>query len=355
MQNEAVGAEPNTGLDGVLDGVLDVGRVAGPGGVEPAATGLGLAHELGRALTVSWRGRELFRYVYRPWEPRIESPRPYLHPLRTLGGDLVSLYRPHDHTWHKGISWSLSNVGAENFWGGRTYLRGAGYTQLDNNGTQRHVGFARLEATPAEVDVVEHLEWVTQAGGVLLTEERTLRVRAHPDLGAWQLTFATRMHNPADRTAADRAADDHTAGNATAGDATLAFGSPTTKGREAAGYSGLLWRGPRSFSGGPVVTPQGVGGNELMGWRGPWLGFVGKHDGAGTASTLVLVDHAANFCHPTRWFVRSDVFAAVCPAPFYDTEYGLAAGETLALGYDVLIADGPRDVEGCGLLVSRAG
>ena len=29
------------------------------------------------------------------------------------------------------------------------------------------------------------------------------------------------------------------------------FGSPTTAGREQAGYTGLHWRGPRDFSGGP--------------------------------------------------------------------------------------------------------
>src|SRR5688572_5223399 len=96
--------------------------------VEPAPDGLGLVHEQGRSLRVTWRGADLFRYVYQPWDPQVEAPRPYLHPVYTLGGREVSLYRPHDHLWHKGIAWSLSNVevvgsGTENFWGGRTYLR----------------------------------------------------------------------------------------------------------------------------------------------------------------------------------------------------------------------------------------
>ena len=64
------------------------------------------------------RDGELFTYVYAATDPQLESPRPYIHPLRTLDGDLVSIYRPHDHVWHKGITWSLPHFGHENFWGG---------------------------------------------------------------------------------------------------------------------------------------------------------------------------------------------------------------------------------------------
>jgi Methane oxygenase PmoA len=318
-----------------VDNGLDMGRVAGPGGREPAREGLSLVHEQGRSLTVRWGDGELFRYVYHPWEPQLEAPKPYFHPLRTLGGDLVSLYRPHDHVWHKGISWSLCNVGEENFWGGPTYLEGVGYEQLDNDGTQKHLRFARLDSAPERVDVAEDLEWITQSGERMFTERRRFSVLAHPGLGAWQLAYSSEMTNTSGRT--------------------VTFGSPTTRGREAAGYSGLFWRGPRSFSGGIVVTPDGTGGDEQMGRRGPWLGFVGRHDGAGVGSTLVFRDHESNYCHPTQWFVRSGMYAVVCPAPFYDTEHDVAAGGTLALRYDVMVADEVRDVGGCGRLADEAG
>src|SRR6188472_3381039 len=83
----------------------------------------------------------LAEYVFRPDHPTFESPRPYLSPIRTPGGELVSLYRPHDHVWHKGIAWSLPVVGDENFWGGPTFVRGQGYLQLANNGSQVHRSF----------------------------------------------------------------------------------------------------------------------------------------------------------------------------------------------------------------------
>src|SRR5690606_212952 len=98
------------------------------------------------ALEVSYGKQQLLRYVYRPTEAQLESPRPFFHPLRTLVGDCVSLYRPHDHVWHKGIAWSLPNVGPENFWGGPTYVRDKGYVQLPNNGATRHREFVDLRA-----------------------------------------------------------------------------------------------------------------------------------------------------------------------------------------------------------------
>jgi hypothetical protein len=117
------------------------------------------------------------------------------------------------------------------------------------------------------------------------------------------------------------------------------FGSPTTEGRENAGYGGLFWRGPRSFTGGRVLVPGGEGGDELMGVRAPWLGFRGQHDEHGRFSTLLFVASAS-----VRWFVRSTPFAAVCPAPFFSSEVPVAPGETLSYRYTVVIVDGSPDL-----------
>ena len=49
----------------------------------------------------------------------------------------------------------------------------------------------------------------------------------------------------------------------------IPLGSPTTRGRENAGYGGLFWRGPRSFTGGSILAPGVAGGDELRGIRSP--------------------------------------------------------------------------------------
>ncbi len=287
------------------------------------------------SIAAAWDGTELVRYVWQPTEPGLESPRPYLHPIRTLAGDEVSLYRPHDHVWHKGLAWSLSDVGGMNFWGGPTYRRDRGYVQLANNGRMRHDRFTELAAQDGALRIGEDLTWTTEKGGAWIAEQRSIMVTVHQDLAAWRLSFGTQMRNVSGSV--------------------IRIGSPTTQGRENAGYSGLFWRGPRSFSGGTVITENGPAGEELMGSRAPWLGYAGRHDGTGRVSTLVFADNPANFCFPCEWFVRTSMYACVCPAPFFSTEYDLADGESLTLGFDVIVADGERDASGCAELVAQVG
>lgn len=275
-------------------------------------------------------GRLLAEYVFRPDHPTFESPRPYFSPIRTLAGEVVSLYRPHDHVWHKGITWSLPVVGDENFWGGPTFVRGEGYVQLPNNGEQRHLGFDDddddddhdRDADGRGTRVVESLDWITESGEHLFTERRTLTADVVAD-DAWVLGFETRMRNVSGRP--------------------VSIGSPTTRGRDNAGYGGLFWRGPRAFTGGTILAPDVSGGDELRGTRHPWMGFTGVHDGSGARSTLVMVDDAANVQHPPQWFARTEDFACLCPAPFFSEEHEVAPGDELVIRVAVVVADGGAD------------
>lgn len=276
---------------------------------------------------------ELLTYVYRPTDVQLESPRPYFHPVRTVGGDLVSLFRPHDHVWHKGIAWSLPNVGPHNFWGGPTFVRGEGYVQLDNDGSMVHEDFTRLPepdgAAGDSVGVTEDLTWVTQDGEHVVEEERSFEVTLADDGASWVLTFTSAMTNVSD------------------GD--LPIGSPTTNGRENAGYGGLFWRGPRSFTGGTILAPGFAGGEEIRGSRAPWMGFTGVHDETARASSLVMIDDPRNPRGPSspgqdpEWFARNEWFACVCAAPAFSEEIPFAPGETLTFSYAVVVADGAAD------------
>lgn len=302
-----------------------------PTPIEPARVGLTLVHEHGRSLLIRFGTQEILRYVYAPWDPTFESPRPYFHPIRTLGGRVVSEYRPHDHVWHKGLAWSLPNVGTENFWGGPTYNRGRGYEQLENNGSMIHAGFELISASADRISVIENLEWVTQAGDLWVREQRSFSVELlASDQEAWSLTYSTRFTNESGQV--------------------IALGSPTTNGRENAGYGGLFWRGPRSFTGGQVHAPGITGGDELNGIRAPWLAFSGKYDGDGGASTLVFVDSPRN-SYPdgeenTEWFVRTGIYAVISASPFYSRETAFEPGQTLEYEYVLMIADSDRGLSG---------
>ena len=291
-------------------------------------SGLTVRHDLDWSVQVAHHGQDLVTYVYAPDDVQLESPRPYFHPVSTLGGGLVTLLRPHDHVWHKGIAWSLPNVGPHNFWGGPNYVHCQGYVQLDNDGSMDHDCFTAIDVTPDRVQVTHELTWHAQpaaaeaVGAEIVHEVRGFGVTV-PAKDAWVLTFSSAITNASGEP--------------------LDIGSPTTKGRENAGYGGLFWRGPRSFTGGTILAPGYAGGEGIRGTRAEWMGFSGRHDQTGRDSSLVLVDDTANPHHPPQWFIRNEWFAGVNPAPFFSEEVPFGVGETLTFRYAVVIADGAAD------------
>ena len=270
-------------------------------------------------LVVSVGDVELFEYAHRPSTPAFEGPKPYLHPVRTLAGDVVTAFRPHDHRWHKGVQMTATDVSGQNFWGGVTYVRDEGYVVLPNVGTMRHEDFTIAEVD-GEVRVDERLSWHTEAGEHWVDEVRELTVRDVEE-ESWTLEFATTLTNLRDTP--------------------LVFGSPTTNGRELAGYTGFFWRGPRSFTEGEVIAADGGTGQEMMGRAAPWLAFVGHHDEVGPLVDDAVPGPPGQQGHAlvrTQHAVRGGQPLVRLPRPG-----GAAPGEVLRLRYRLVVADGAWD------------
>jgi Methane oxygenase PmoA len=289
---------------------------------------LKLIHTAEDHVEVHCDGNLLFRYVYRPRTLAIESSRPYLHPVLTRGGNVVTGFRPHDHAWHHGISMTSAHLGhagdpAENFWGGQTYVHGQGYIQLDNNGRIEHRDWLGLNCDGANAILDESLQWVTHDSLPWLGERRT--INAEVGEGYWQLGFYTRLTNLTSQP--------------------LLFGSPTTAGRSQAGYGGLFWRGPDDFIGGQILADGGLEGPGVMGRSAAWLAYIGAHGDSGQRSTLLFVDDPANPRYPNQWFVRNGDYAGASFAFMFDEEYALQSQAELALRYRIVIADGAWERE----------
>ncbi|RII20553.1 hypothetical protein DSC45_04940 [Streptomyces sp. YIM 130001] len=294
---------------------------------------LSLTHAHGDRITVAHEatGAELFAYVYRP-EAAWEAPKPYLHPLRTLSGAEVTDYRPNDHRWHKGLQLTASHLSGQNLWGGNTYVHGDGYLELPERvGSMAHVTFDEVSAEGDRAVIAERLTWHPHNGDLWADEQRAVEVcDVDTEAGSWTLGWSSSITNRRSEP--------------------LRFGSPTTHGRPAAGYTGLFWRGPRAFRGGRVLTADGEGG-DLMGSQSPWLAYTAEHDGRDGHATVVFEhapdnDHAGERgTHPAHWFVRNDPFAAVAPSWAFHDELVLEPDETLTRSYRVHIADGQWDRE----------
>ncbi|WP_405096108.1 PmoA family protein [Micromonospora sp. NBC_01412] len=271
-------------------------------------------------------GVEVARYVLAPDLDARHGPRPYLHPVRTLAGTVVTDALPEDHVWHLGASLAAQDVAGTNLWGGRTYVRDTGYTWRDDHGRIVHTGW--IERAD---DVLEHrLQWRDPAGGVLLTEHRRLAAVPVPDApGAWRLDLRYALTAPADRD--------------------VPLGSPATNGRPGgAGYGGFFWRAvaaepPRTF------TAWADGEESVNGSGAPWVALAGTGPGGG-AYTLVFTGLGPG----DRWFVRTAMYPGVCVAFAFESPAVVPAGTSRPGRHTVTVADGILDRAATAALAAAA-
>jgi hypothetical protein len=258
------------------------------------------------------------RYVARPTTDAFESPRPYVHPLRTAGGVELSDFRPADHLWHHGLALGVPSVGSSNLWGGRSWDScTADYLDKGDNGTMRtdHVG---IEAGNGRI--VSRVTWLGANDVALADEQRTIRLAEAAEgcdgCDGWTLDWSSRI----------RALTE------------LRLGSPASYGRAGAGYGGVFLRAAPAFRGARARTdrrPQGPA-DELLGTTARWLAMT-RADGAATVVLGTPQD--------TTWFVRSEEYPGFGPAPFFGDEVALAPGERLELSVRLWAVDGEPSVD----------
>ncbi|WP_166355632.1 PmoA family protein [Phytoactinopolyspora limicola] len=298
------------------------------GGHVAITTGTGTGPEAASCVAGEVAGEvELARYVYEPHPVPFEAPKPYVHPLRTLAGDVVTAYRPHDHVWHKGLQLTATDVSDVNIWGGHTYVAGEGYVALDNIGAMRPDEPAHVATSGADVTIHQDLTWLDAAAHPLVHEQRTLRAHTVDNAaGYWVLDITTAVTNVRGQP--------------------LRFGSPHTRGLAGSGYTGLWWRGPRSFTGGALLTASGlVDEDTLRGQSAPWVGYVGRHDEVDRSSTLVFCHAPENDIDSAHWFVRTGQFAGVNPSWAFHRSFDLPPEDSFRRRYRVVIGTGAWSAE----------
>jgi hypothetical protein len=236
----------------------------------------------------------------------VEQPRPHLHPVRTLGGTVVTDAAPPDHPWHLGVSVAVQDVGGWNFWGGRTYVRDQGYVSRPDHGRIEHVAFTALDAA----GFTDHLRWVAPGEVLQLDEQRSVRAeRAGP---GWTLAVSTTLTNATGQP--------------------LPLGSPATNGRIGAGYGGLFWRLPPARE--PSVrTASGTGESRVHGVVAPQLTWADP--AAGFSLTFTSDDG-------DPWFVRVADYPGVGLQLAAEEPVVLQPGGAVTRSLRVLVADQPQ-------------
>ena len=266
-------------------------------------------------------GRPVGRYVVRPELPARLSPRPYLHPVTTLAGTAVTELSPADHAHHLGVGVAVPDVEGHNFWGGRTFLRDQGPTELDNHGAQRHLGFQLRDPD----GFVEELRWLA-AGAELLRERRTVAATELTS-AAWALDFTFSLTNT------------------TSG--LLSIGSPATNGRPGAAYGGFFWRARKEDAAPQVFTADADGEEAAHGRPADWLAL------AGSTWTLVFAG-ATDATRRDPWFVRAAEYPGVGSSLAHTERLPVPPGETVVRRIVTVVADGRLGRDEAAALVRKA-
>lgn len=235
------------------------------------------------------------------------SPRPYLHPVRSLAGVTVTDHLPADHPWHLGAGIALQDVNGTNFWGGKTYTLASGrYEDLPDHGRIIEVS---TRSTPGALD--QELSWQAQDGGELLRERRSTRAR-DVDHRAWRLDLTTELTAVVDAS----------------------LGGPGSNGAVGSGYGGFFWRLP-FCTGSEVFTAESRGESEVHGSVSPWLAWTADYP-EGPASLVFAAPAEAQ----DPWFVRMSDYPGVGSSLAWEQPVKLAADDSIVRSFTVWIVDG---------------
>jgi hypothetical protein len=263
-------------------------------------------------------GGRLLRYVFSPETSLDESPRPYAHPVCSLAGEVLTNFRPNDHRWHHGLSFTITCLSGHNFWGGGSYRKSDGYQWRRDHGTQRHVAWVEQSANR----LVHTVAWCTGDVGELLLQERRALTFALLSPEAWSLRWEATLENISGRT--------------------LELGHyHSNQGLTGSHYGGLQFRGARDLldeHGDPAIGVFADGGltgeAAIHGAAAAWMEWRGQKD---FTQRRVRV-RFENGTGPLHWFVRRGNPLATLPFQ-YERDLPLAPGGTLAIDHTLTFFD----------------
>ncbi|HLH73785.1 MAG TPA: PmoA family protein [Chloroflexota bacterium] len=272
--------------------------------MSPETRRLRLVDDLGSQLDVRLGDTLLLCYQYGH-----DRQIPFIHPLHTRSGRLISLDQPYDHLWHHGLFFSWPNVNGFNFWETSKKYEG-------RRGRIFHERFLDQGVGSEEVSFRSANRWVTETGVHLLDDTRCFRIHGCTDQ-IWRLDFQIEL-----------------VGN----EQPLTFGCVPP-------YHGLSFRPQRSLDRGTLLNSDG--GTAQVGTRGVaarWCVLAGQLDDPPAPVGLAMLDHPSNFRHPSSFFTMlmpDKPFSFLAVSPCFHEPYAVPAGTPLRLRYRVLIFDGP--------------
>ena len=221
-----------------------------------------------------------------------ETGKPYLHPLRSASGTIVTRHYPmenvpgetHDHPHQRGLWFSHGNVNGFDFWANEPSQHGGKNTRIALKSLGRTASGSKSGTIEATFD------WLDPQGGTLLTEAR--RMTFYSDPANRTIDFDITLTPVKKVTFGDTKEGTFAIRLAAALEESTKYSLPAPK---------------RT---GRMVDSEGRRGEEqVWGHRASWVDYFGEIDGEKVG--IAILDHPSNPRHPTYWHSRSyGLFAA---------------------------------------------
>jgi hypothetical protein len=284
----------------------------------------------GNQIEVVVGGKPFTTYYFGP-----DSPKPYLHPLRSAAGTVVTRGFPmrtdipgesRDHPHHRAMFFAHGDINGVDFWGeakfeekAPVHVAGKTYTSEDlPKGRTVFTKLEEMESGPGFGKVRADFHLVGPDGKVVAEETQAYTFRGGETTRVIDCEFTIRaLHTPV------RMGD-------------------TKEGTFAIRVVKALQEPP-----GKMLNSEGkTGEKEIWGKRANWVDYSGTV--AGEKLGVAIFDNPANPRHPTYWHARGYGLFAVNPFgehdyyndPKRDGSLTLQPGKSLTLRYRVLIHHG---------------
>jgi hypothetical protein len=245
-----------------------------------------------------------------------ELTKPFFHPVRPMGGPVVTEARPKDHRWHYGLWFAWKLINGVNYWEeGQAAGQPAGQTNWRS---------FQLTTDPAGQATLEgKLTYRPGDGTPVLIETRRIVIHPPKQNGRyaidWHATFTARQKVTLDRTP-----------------------PPGVEGGKSwGGYAGLSVRLNNALTDRRIITPDGP--LSLKGGRSRVRRIAMDYSGEveGEAVGMAMLEHPANPRFPTPWYaIAGEPMSFFNAAVLNDRPMTLEAGEQWTLRYRLVVHNG---------------
>jgi len=263
-----------------------------------------------------------------------DSPTPYLSPLRSAQGTIVTRGWPmirdipgesHDHPHHRAMFFAHGDINSVDFWGEGTPTQAQqsahGKTYSSEDLPKGRTVFVKLEEMKSSGDsghLRADFNLIGPDGKVMGQEIQDFTFRGDADTRTIDCAFTI-----------------------IASDGPLKMGD-TKEGT----FAIRVVKALEEPSGHMLSSTGAVGEKEIWGKRADWVDYSGEV--AGEPLGIAIFDNPSNIKHPTYWHARGYGLFAVNPFgehdfyndPKRDGSVTIAGGESLTLRYRVLIHHG---------------